>query len=98
MALRQKISYLLKHNEVAQKAYRVVFNTAFRCLGLFVKTDPNLVMFISLMGSRYNDSPRAMYEYMQAHEEYKKYQEIYDQLYESTKDLMHSIDNLSNKS
>jgi len=73
MALRQRISYLLKHNEAAQKAYRVVFNTAFRCLGLFVNTDPELVIFISLMGSRYNDSPRAMYEYMQAHEEYKKY-------------------------
>ena len=35
---------------------------------------------------------------MNKHEEYKKYQKIYDQLYESTKDLMHSIDNLSNKS
>ena len=29
---------------------------------------------------------------------YKKYQEIYDKLYESTKDLMHEIDILSNKS
>ena len=35
---------------------------------------------------------------MQKHEEYKKYQEIYDKLYESTKDLMHEIDILSNKS
>lgn len=73
MAFRQKISYLLKHNAVAQKTYRVVFNTAFRCLGIFVKTDPELVMFISLMGSRYNDSPRAMYEYMLAHDEYKHF-------------------------
>lgn len=71
--IRQKISYLLKHNSIAQKTYRLVFNTIFRFMGIFIKTDPNLVIFISLMGSRFNDSPRSMYEYMQAHDEYKKY-------------------------
>ena len=75
--LRQRVSYLLKHNAIAQKAYRVFFNFAFGVIGIFVKYEPNLVMFISLMGSRYNDSPRSMYEYIKKHDEYSQYKCIW---------------------
>ncbi len=71
--LRQKISYLLKHNTVLQKIYRVFFSALFRFVGCFVKTDPELVVFVSLMGSRFNDSPRSIFEYMKSHEEYKHF-------------------------
>lgn len=70
---RQRTIYILKHNAIAQKMYRVIFNLAFSIIGLFVKFEPNLVMFISLMGSRYNDSPRSMYEYIKNHKEYAQY-------------------------
>lgn len=75
--LRQRISYLLKHNAFAQKTYRVLFNFIFGIIGLFVKFEPDLVIFISLMGSRYNDSPRSIYEYIKAHKEYGQYKCIW---------------------
>ena len=73
VVLRKRLIYLLKHNMIAQKAYRLIFNALFGVIGLFVKFEPNLVVFISLMGSRYNDSPRSMYEYITAHKEYNQY-------------------------
>lgn len=71
--LRQKIIFLLKHNAIAQKMYRIVFNSFFGVMGLFFKIDPNLVIFLSLMGSRYNDSPKVIYEYMKTHKEFNNY-------------------------
>lgn len=69
--MKEKIVYLLKHNAVAQFVYKVFFSAAFRFLGLFVKTDENLVLFLSMMGTRYNDSPRSIYEYIKSHHEYE---------------------------
>ncbi len=71
--IRQRLIYLLKHNSLAQRLYRIVFNFMFRFIGLFVKTDPNLVLFISLMGSRFNDSPRSIFEYINNNDDYSKY-------------------------
>ena len=38
-----------------------------RFIGLFVKTDPNLILFISYGGQKYDDSPRVVYEYLLKH-------------------------------
>ena len=75
--LRQRISYLLKHNLALQNTYRAIFNALFKFLGIFIKIDPQLIIFVSLMGSRYNDSPRSIYEYIKSHDEYKKYRCIW---------------------
>ncbi len=82
--MKQRVIYLLKHNPFAQKAYRVIGSGLLRLLGLFVRTDPNLVIFISLMGTRYNDSPRDIYEYMLNHDEYKKFKLVW--AFENPKD------------
>lgn len=71
--LKQRITYLLKHNSVAQYLYRTIGSFVLKFVGLFVKTDDKLVVFLSLMGTRYNDSPRVIYEYMKNHPEYEKY-------------------------
>jgi len=71
--MRQRLIYILKHNKVIQSIYKAVMSTAFKVLGLFVKTDPNLVLFVSFMGSKFNDSPKAIYDYMRAHDEYSRY-------------------------
>lgn len=46
----------------------------FRILGKFVKTDPNLALFVSNIGKGYSGSPRAIYEYMQKEERYQDIQ------------------------
>lgn len=57
------LEHLLKHNTVIQTLYRVVMGTAFRLLGLFIRTDEKLVLFNG-HGFRYNDSPRSIYRKM----------------------------------
>ena len=61
--LHAKIDYILKHNAVLQILYKVVVSFIFRCAGLFVKVDDQLVLF-SGHGRKYNDSPRVIYEQM----------------------------------
>lgn len=71
--MRQRLIYILKHNVAIQAIYRVVMSFVFRVMGLFIKTDDNLVLFVSFMGLNFNDSPKAIYDYMKAHPEYKGY-------------------------
>lgn len=71
--MRQRLIYILKHNAAIQAIYRIVMSFVFRVMGIFIKTDDNLVLFVSFMGLSFNDSPKAIYDYMQAHPEYKSY-------------------------
>lgn len=71
--MRQRLIYILKHNSAIQTLYRVIMSFVFRVWGLFIKTDENLALFVSFMGLNFNDSPKAIYDYMQAHTEYKNY-------------------------
>ena len=71
--MKQKLVYLLKHNMAVQTLYRVLMSFAFRVLGLFCPVDNKLVLFVSFMGTQVNDSPKAIYDYMQAHPEYRQY-------------------------
>lgn len=71
--MRQRLIYILKHNAFFQKLYRVIMGFAFRFLGLFISVDDNLVIFVSFMGMGFNDSPKAIYDYMKNHPEYSKY-------------------------
>lgn len=48
-------------------------SSVFRAGGGAIPIDENLVIFVSFMGMGFNDSPKAIYDYMQSHDEYKKY-------------------------
>ena len=69
--MRQRIIYILKHNAAVQKLYRVIMSSIFRVMGAFIKTDNDLVIFVSFMGMGFNDSPKVIYDYMQCHAEYE---------------------------
>ncbi len=75
--MRQRLIYLLKHNSVVQTLYRVIMSFVFRVCGLFIKTDENLVLFVSFMGLKFNDSPKAIYDYMKSLREYDGYRCIW---------------------
>lgn len=75
--MRQRLIYILKHNAAIQAIYCFVMSFVFRVMGLFIKTDENLVLFVSFMGMNFNDSPKAIYDYMKAHPEYKGYRCIW---------------------
>lgn len=71
--MRQRLIYILKHNAFIQKMYRVIMSFVFRVWGAFLPIDDKLVIFVSFMGMGFNDSPKAIYDFMQSHPEYKGY-------------------------
>lgn len=75
--MRDRVIYILKHNKVIQKIYVVIMSFLFRTWGMFVKTDDSLVLFVSFMGKNFNDSPKVIFDYIQAHSAYKKYRCIW---------------------
>lgn len=71
--MKQRLVYILKHNLFIQKLYKVCMSAFFKVLGLFIPLDSQQVLFVSFMGSKFNDSPKAIYDYMQRHPDYSKY-------------------------
>ncbi len=71
--MRQRLIYILKHNAFIQKLYRIIMSFVFRAWGVLLPVDEKLVIFVSFMGMGFNDSPKAIYNYMQGHPEYKQY-------------------------
>lgn len=72
--MRQRMIYILKHNATIQAIYRIVMSFAFKVMGLFIPIDDNLVLFVSFMGKSFNDSPKAIYDFLKDYPEYKNYQ------------------------
>lgn len=52
-------------------------SSIFRVLGVFIKTDNNLIIIVSFMGMGFNDSPKVIYDYLQCHDAYKEYRCIW---------------------
>ncbi len=60
----KKIGKLLKHNRFFFFLYRVFFNFVFNFIGLFLKTNNKLILFVSYGGDSFNDSPKALFDSM----------------------------------
>ena len=71
--MRQRLIYILKHNALIQKMYRIIMSFVFKVWGAFIPIDDKLVLFVSFMGIGFNDSPKVIYDYMQSHSEYAEY-------------------------
>lgn len=57
----------IKNSRFLYTLYYWVGSCILRLIGLFVKVDPNLILFVSYGGRTYNDSPRVVYEYLKTH-------------------------------
>ncbi len=69
--MKNRIEYILKHNLIIQHIYKIMMSYFFRFIGLFIETDPNLILFNSFGGRKYNDSPKVLFEYMINQDRYK---------------------------
>lgn len=63
--MKSRIKALVKNNKLIYAIYFHVGSFLLRILGLFIRTDPNLILFISYGGQKYDDSPRVVFEYLQ---------------------------------
>ena len=73
----QKIEYLIKHNAFVQKSYVIIMSAGFRVLGLFNRPNPRRIMFQSLIGKTYSDSPRVLFDTIKADPGFKDYQFVW---------------------
>lgn len=58
---------MVKNSKLLYKLYYHGGSLLLRGIGLFVKTDPNLILFSSYGGRKFDDSPRVVYEYLLQH-------------------------------
>lgn len=74
--MKARIEYILKHNEFVSKCIRGSASLVMRVWGRFVPIDDKMIIF-SALSMRYNDSPKAIYEYLIAHPEYTGYKFVW---------------------
>ncbi len=77
MSFRNKVEYILKHNQWIMRCFTCLGSLFFRFVGLFVRVDRTLILFCSYSGKFYNDSPRKIYEFMINDERCKDFQFVW---------------------
>lgn len=71
---RARLDYTLKNNYTVNRLFNWTASTVMKLWGYFIPMDKKMVVF-SGHTRKYNDSPRAIYEYMLSHpEQYSQYQ------------------------
>lgn len=66
MYFKRKLEYTLKHTPWILNTFIKLGSAFFKIVGFFVKIDPSLILFTSFSGKQYNDSPKAIYEYLRS--------------------------------
>lgn len=72
-----KVVTILKTNKIVYNIYHYIFSSLLKLIGIFIKTDNKLILFNSFGGKKYDDSPKAIYEYMKSNKKYKDYKLIW---------------------
>ena len=62
--MRKRIKAIVKNSSLLYSIYYYMGSAVLRILGLFIRTDRNLILFVSYGGKKYDDSPRVVYEYL----------------------------------
>lgn len=75
--IKAKLEYALKHYVWLQQLYKIGMSTVFKTMGLFVKTDPNLILYNSMIGRASYDSPLAIFNYLKTHPEYNHFKHVW---------------------
>ncbi|MEG0410535.1 MAG: CDP-glycerol glycerophosphotransferase family protein [Erysipelotrichaceae bacterium] len=60
-------------NRMIKKVISKLLRFLYRNTYQHIKVNKNMVLFLSFHGRGFSDNPRALYEYMQAHTQYKNY-------------------------
>ena len=73
---RARLDYVLKHNNFVYRVFNFSVSSFMKILGLFVKQDDYMVIF-SAHSRKYNDSPKAIYEYMLYSDKFKNFKLVW---------------------
>lgn len=72
-----RIKAFIKNNRWIYTIYFRLGSLLLQMLGFFIKTDPNLILFISYGGQKYDDSPKVVYEYLQKKSDFSEYKFVW---------------------
>lgn len=75
--MKQYLKNLIKSSKIIYYIYYFVFSYILKLIGIFIKTDQNLAVFVCYGGKRYDDSTRVLYEYIKNNDEYKNIKTIW---------------------
>ena len=73
----RRIEYLIKHNAFVQKAYVLLMSVGFRFLSVFNRPDSHQIMFQSLIGKTYGDSPKVLFDCIKADPDFSGFKFIW---------------------
>ena len=68
-----KLKKIIKNNKLFYKIYSSFFRIILNCCKLFIKVNDRIILFNCFGGKKYDDSPRAIYEYMLKNKKYDDY-------------------------
>ena len=72
-SIKSKIRGVLKNNIAIYKIYYCLGSFGLRFLGLFISIDKKTILLNSFAGKKYDDSTKAIYEYMIRSKKYRDY-------------------------
>lgn len=75
--MKTKLVNLLKYNRTVYSIYYHIMSFAINFLKLFVKPDPNLILFNSFAGRKFDDSPKELFDYIKNDKRFKDYKLIW---------------------
>lgn len=75
--MKSKLKAFVKRNKVIYSLYYHLGSFFLRFIGLFIQSDPDLILFISYGGQKYDDSPRVVYEYLLKHSVSSKHKYVW---------------------
>ena len=75
--MRKELKSFIKHTRLAYNIYYVLGSLGLRVLKYIVRTDSQLILFVSYSGKKYEDSPRVIFESMLFDERFKNYRLVW---------------------
>lgn len=75
-SLKTRVDYVLKHNQQLHKLFRSILNPIIKTLGIFIPMNKKMILFTG-QGGKYNDSSRAIYEYLITNNNFKGYKFVW---------------------
>lgn len=77
MGMKDELMKIVKTSSEIKKVYNKVGSGLLRFVGLFVSQDDKLILINSFGGKKYDDSPKAIYEYLQKDPRFKGYRFVW---------------------
>lgn len=74
---KKRIEYILKHNTGIQFLYKHCVSGLLRTIGLFLRTEDDLILFNSFGGRKFNDSPKVLFEAMTRDPRFRGYRLVW---------------------